>query len=128
LATIRPASKSRPARAQPRPSSRRSVAFSTGNGPNSSRSFGEVERHLLKHTKPLHGLQLAKVDKRSIATRLGEITHDSGPVAANRVRSSLSAFFAWCMREGLIDANPVINTNKAMENDARSRVLRAVHD
>jgi integrase len=40
------------------------------------------------------------------------------------VRTSLSAFFVWAMREGLIDANPVFNTNKATENDARDRVLK----
>jgi integrase len=89
-----------------------------------ARSYEEVERHLLRHAKPLHGLQIAKVDRRTIAARLAEIAQCSGPVAANRVRTSLSAFFVWCMKQGLIDSNPVINTNKEMENDARDRVLK----
>jgi integrase len=36
--------------------------------------------------------------------------------------ASLSAFFAWCMGEGLVEANPVIGTNVAPE-PARERVL-----
>lgn len=87
------------------------------------RSYIEVERHLLMHAKKLHWLQLAKIDRRTIAGRLAEITTDNGPTAANRVRASLSAFFAWAVREGLVDTNPVINTNKAVEGGARHRVL-----
>ena len=87
------------------------------------RSYTEVERHLLTHGKKLHGLQLAKIDRRTIAARLAEIATYSGPTAANRVRASLSAFFAWAVREGLIDTNPVINTNKAPEAGSRNRVL-----
>src|SRR5262249_28732034 len=47
---------------------------------------------------------------------------NSGAVTANRVRSTLSAMFAWGMREGLVLANPVINTNKREERP-RERVL-----
>ncbi len=87
------------------------------------RSYREVERHLLVHAKLLHGLQLAKIERRSVAARLAEIAAASGPAAANRVRASVSAFFAWALREGLVEDNPVIGTNKAHESGARERVL-----
>ena len=87
------------------------------------RSYVEVERHLLTHAKPLHGLQMAKVDRRNVAALVTEIAAASGPTEANHVRGSLSAFFAWAMREGLVEANPVIGTNKATENKARERTL-----
>lgn len=87
------------------------------------RSYLEVERHLLAHAKRLHGLQMANIDRRSIAALLTGIAAASGPTEANHVRASLSAFFGWAMREGLIEANPVIGTNRAVENSARSRVL-----
>jgi integrase len=87
------------------------------------RSYLEVERHLTLHTQSLHPLQLAKIDRRTIALRLNEIAINSGPSAANRVRASLSALFAWAMREGLVEANPVTNTNKAIETGSRDRVL-----
>jgi integrase len=87
------------------------------------RSYVEVERHLLMQAKRLHGLQMANIDRRSVAALLAEIAIASGPTEANHVRASLSAFFAWAMREGLIDANPVIGTNRAAEKGARSRVL-----
>jgi integrase len=87
------------------------------------RSYEETERHLLAHAKPLHGLGVEKIDRRMIALRLGEIAERNGPAAANRVRASLSAYFAWLLREGILEANPVLNTNHAPENGARSRVL-----
>jgi len=87
------------------------------------RSYLEVERHLETHAKRLHGLLMANIDRRTIAALLAEIATASGPTEANHVRASLSAFFAWAMREGLIEANPVIGTNRAAEKGARSRVL-----
>lgn len=88
------------------------------------RSYIEVERHLLVHAKRLHGRPLAELstDRRGIALLLADITEQSGPTAANMVRSSLSACCGWLMREGLLDANPVTATNKAPQSGARSRV------
>jgi integrase len=87
------------------------------------RAFQEVERHLINHAKPLHRLILADIDRRIIASRLAEIETASGPVARNRVRSSLSAFFSWTIKEGLLDINPVAGTGKADEGGSRERVL-----
>ena len=87
------------------------------------RAFAEIERHLMTHAKPLHRLALADIDRRTIAQRLAEIETASGPVARNRARSSLSAFFAWLVREGLLEANPVSGTSKAIEAGSRERVL-----
>jgi integrase len=87
-------------------------------------SFDRVERHLLKHCRPLHPLQLDKIDRRTIAARLAAIETNNGPVAANRVQSSLSAFFMWSMRQGIVDSNPVIGTERRQER-SRDRVLNA---
>ena len=84
--------------------------------------FEAIERHLRKHAKSLHRRVLVEVDRRTIATLLGEIEAASGPVARNRVRSSLSAFWNWTIREGLADINPVTGTGKAAEA-FRERVL-----
>jgi integrase len=86
------------------------------------RAYEEVERHLTKHVVPLHRRTLAEVDRRAIAGLLGGIETTSGPVARNRVRSSLSAFWNWAIREGLADINPVTGTGKAPET-TRERVL-----
>jgi len=87
------------------------------------RSYEEVERHLTAHARPLAKLRLAEIDRRTIAVRLAEIEEESGPVARNRVRSSLSAFFGWAITEGFIDINPVAGTGKAGEGASRARVL-----
>jgi integrase len=60
-----------------------------------------------------------------VAEVLGGIEVGSGPVVRNRVRSTLSGFFGWCVAEGLVDLNPVAGTAKATENGSRERVLSA---
>jgi integrase len=86
------------------------------------RSFAEVERHLMSHARPLHSLPLAKIDRRPIALLLADVAANRGFVTSNRVRASLSSFFAWAMRQGMVDANPVIGTGRE-EEKSRDRVL-----
>jgi integrase len=90
------------------------------------RSHEECSRHLTKHWKPLHGLAIGSIARTTVAGRLREIVKASGPVAADRARSTLSAMFAWAIGEGLVEANPVIGTNKASESKSRERVLSDV--
>jgi integrase len=66
---------------------------------------------------------LGEIDRRTIALLLAEIEQQSGPVARNRTRSSLSTFFTFAVKEGLIDINPVTATGKASEGPSRDRVL-----
>jgi integrase len=87
------------------------------------RSYVGVEYHLRVQSKPFHRLPLAQIDRRAIARLLAEIGVASGPYAANRLRASLMTFFTWCMREGLIESNVVIATNKNDEGGGRERVL-----
>jgi integrase len=86
------------------------------------RSYTEVERHLLKYCKPLHGLQLQKIDRRAVAGIVASVAAASGSATGNRVRASLSALFSWAMRQGLCDSNPIAGTHRAPEK-ARERVL-----
>ena len=86
------------------------------------RSYVETERHLLRYCKPLHGLQLGKVERRAVAARISEVANTSGAATGNRVRASLSALFSWAMRQGLCDSNPVAGSSRARE-EARARVL-----
>jgi integrase len=71
-------------------------------------------------------LGLAQIDRRKVAILLGEIETTSGATSRNRARSALSAFFSWCITEGLLDTNPVMGTARANENGSRERVL--THD
>ena len=87
------------------------------------RSFEEVERHLKKHWSALSGLPIRSVTRSDVAEQLGRIAKDSGPFASNRARAALSAFFSWAIGEGLVDATPVLGTNKATEEISRDRVL-----
>jgi integrase len=70
----------------------------------------------------LHRFRLDEIDRRKVATLLGQIETSSGPIARNRLRATLSAFFAWAIAEGLVEINPVQGTGKANEG-SRERVL-----
>jgi integrase len=89
----------------------------------SLKSFTQTERYLRNHSAPLHSLKLAQIDRRKIAVLLGDVETTRGPVARNRLRSTLSAFFAWCITEGLLESNPVTGTAKADVGGSRERVL-----
>src|SRR5215472_17412516 len=87
------------------------------------RSHSETKRHLETHWKPLHGLALAIIGRANVAAQVSTIAKENGPVAANRSRASLSAFFRWAIGEGLCDHNPVAGTNKQEESGPRERSL-----
>jgi hypothetical protein len=87
-----------------------------------SRSMVEIERHLRKHCRPLHGLRLDKIDRRAVAARITTLAANSGPVASNRTAAALRAFFSWAIREGLASSNPAAGLNRQPER-SRARVL-----
>ena len=87
------------------------------------RSYAETKRHLETQWKPLHGLALGSIGRANVAAEAGKIAKQSGPVAANRARASLSAFYRWAIGEGLCEENPVTGTNKQEESGPRERSL-----
>jgi integrase len=86
------------------------------------RAFVEVERHLKIHAKRLHHLPLADIARRDVAGVLTAAAAKLSGASANRVRSSLSSCFAWCIREGSLDSNPAAWTERR-EEAARTRLL-----
>lgn len=90
------------------------------------RSYVEIDRHLMKHFKPLHRLAISSISRATVATRLRELAKTSGTGAADRTRSNVSTFFAWAIGEGLCENNPVIGTNRQAEPVERERSLIAI--
>jgi integrase len=87
-----------------------------------SRSLTEVERHLTFHAKRLHQSALKDIARRDIAGVLTAVAAQLSGSSANRVRTSLSSFFSWCIREGLLESNPAAWTERR-EETARQRLL-----
>ena len=87
------------------------------------RSQQERVRHIRRDWKVFDQVPVESIERRDVAARLVELAGRHGPVAANRSRSTLSAFFSWALGEGLVEQNPVIGTNKQGEEKARERVL-----
>jgi integrase len=86
-------------------------------------SFDQIKTHLTKHWSTFNGRSIHDIARRDIATRLGEIAQERGPYAANRARATLSSFYGWAMNEGIVEANPVVATNRQTDEKARDRVL-----
>jgi integrase len=87
------------------------------------RAFKEKQRHLTRHMVRLHGLSVDEITRRLIVTEVDRIADSSGPVAADRSKASLSAFFAWAIEKDYIEVNPVSNISRRNANGARERVL-----
>jgi integrase len=87
------------------------------------RAFVEVERHLKIHAKRLHHLPLEDIARRNVAGVLAAVAARLSGASANRVRASLSSFFSWCLREGLLlETNPAAWTERR-EEVARTRLI-----
>jgi integrase len=85
--------------------------------------FAQTESYLRNYFAALHKLSFADIDRRKVAAILGEIETNSGPIARNRARAALSAFYTWAIQEGFVESNSVVGTGKATENRGRERVL-----
>jgi integrase len=86
------------------------------------RTYPDVERHLVKFAKQLHGLPLAKITRADVRRIVAAVSKNSGEVTGNRCRASLSAFFAWAVAEKDLAVNPVIGVKRNAEK-SRERVL-----
>src|SRR5262245_61236181 len=87
------------------------------------KTHSETTRYLRDYFKPLLELQIDEIKRADVAAACRTIAKDSGPVAADRARSVLSALYAWAIGEGKAEANPVIGSIKLSENKPRDRVL-----
>jgi integrase len=86
------------------------------------RSLVEVTRHLRVSWKPLHPYEPVEIGQSLVEDQLERISKASGPIAANRARATLSAFWRWLMKRGRASANPVAGTDKKKEA-SRDRIL-----
>jgi integrase len=100
------------------------------NGELRQSSLDAIERQLIGkertkkvHWKPLHSLNIASIDRATVAARLRKIADQHGPGAADQSRANLSTLFAWTIGEGICDANPVEGTNRQSEGKERERSL-----
>ena len=86
----------------------------------------QIKHHLRKLSKPLHHFALSEINRRRVADVLAQIQANSGPIARNRTRTSISAMFTWLDMEGRLPeglANPASGTARAEEAPSRERVL-----
>src|SRR5262249_50075196 len=85
-------------------------------------SFKQVERRLQKLARPLHPLPLTSINRRTISGLIADIAESNGPTAATNAHGTLSGYFSWLMREGLLDQSPMLHSNKPKPRPGRARV------
>ncbi|MFZ2143297.1 MAG: integrase arm-type DNA-binding domain-containing protein, partial [Xanthobacteraceae bacterium] len=74
-------------------------------------TYNQAQRYFATHWKPLRGLPIAAITRAAVAARLQELVKERGRSSAKGARSTLKAFYAWAMKEGLCEGNPAIATN-----------------
>jgi integrase len=89
-----------------------------------SGSFENLDRHLMKHARPLHRLELTKAaERRTVAALLAKVAGSSGPVEANGMKGSLSGFFVWALGQRLLEGtDPTAGITNAPTRGPRSHV------
>ena len=92
-------------------------------GASKARTHGERRRHLLRNWKPFHARPIDAIARRDVAARLQVLADEHGPIASNRARATLSAFYGWAIGRGHADTNPVIGTDRVGIERSRERVL-----
>ena len=86
-------------------------------------TFKQMRSHLTTHWSPLNVFSINKITRSDIAAQLRKIAEERGPFAANRARATLSSFFTWAMKEGLVEFNPVLGVDRQAKEQPRDRVL-----
>ena len=68
-------------------------------------TLDQSRRNLIKYAEPLHKLPLPKLHRADIAALHDKLTRDAGPIQANRVRATISAFLTWAEYRGEVEEN-----------------------
>ena len=68
----------------------------------------------------LHSMPIDQIKRANVADCLTAIESDA---VRRQMRTIAMTFFAWCMKQGLLEANPMIGTAKPDKAVARDRVL-----
>jgi integrase len=88
------------------------------------RTLEQAELYLGKRAAVLRPRPLSAIQRADAAAWLQELSQDHGPMAAKSARTFASSMFAWAVKEGLCEHNPIINTNNpALGAMPRERVL-----
>jgi integrase len=89
------------------------------------RTIAERERQFRNHVLPRwRNRPVAAISRRDAVKLLDEIV-DVGPVAANRLCTTLGAFFRWCAARDIIAVSPMMGMRAPSVERPRDRVLTA---
>ena len=67
-------------------------------------TYIEATRYLERYWLPLHAGAIEAVERRHVVRVVDQLADEFGKVTADRARTALSAFFAWAVERGYVDA------------------------
>jgi integrase len=88
------------------------------------KSAREPERVLRREViEPWKGRRLWDISRRDVQKLIDDIVDRPAPILANRLRTYLKGFFAWCVERDLVEANPVDQVRTPSKETSRDRWL-----
>jgi integrase len=95
-----------------------------GKRPHAPRYIAETARNFRNHVLDRWGERdIKSITRRDVIELLDAIADAGKPVAANRVRAALSKLFNWSIQRSLLEANPVLLTERPGQEMACDRIL-----
>jgi integrase len=84
----------------------------------------EITRYLTgPYFKSLHSRPVDNITRKDVASAVMATQRNHSAGVASLARSTLGAFFSWCLTMGLCESNPVIGSAEPKSGEPRSRVL-----
>jgi integrase len=83
----------------------------------------EVERHLRRDWAPLHDRDVRSITRADLVRVVDALAKSNGKRSADAAKTTLSAFFGWCVERQFVDSSPVAGIARRSQNGSRERVL-----
>jgi integrase len=87
-------------------------------------SAGAIRRLFTNHVLPAwRGRKVTEIGKRDVLSLIDDAAEKRGPAAANKTKTLLGGFFAWCLARDLINVSPCNGVARPHAEKSRERVL-----
>jgi integrase len=87
------------------------------------KSAYELKRLLSVELAPWAARRVDSISRADAIKLIDDIAERGHKVTANRVRTKAGTFFSWCRSKALVEANPFADTEPAVAEKSRDRVL-----
>jgi integrase len=87
------------------------------------KTHSEWSRYLQRYFAPLHRTPAGQLAKRDVIAEIERIAKAHGGASADRAKTALCAFLAWCCESEILEENPALDISRRAKGSPRTRVL-----